>query len=103
MGPHGDWLYPQLREFPAREREAALRRARRTPFDVIELVGIALSLVLVTALTRYGAAELDVAGRVAAAILNLLLAIPLIGALLAPFLVRRIRRGLDRELEARRA
>lgn len=97
-----DLLYPRLAALPEGERPAALERARRTAFDVIELVGIALGLVVATAVTRYGAAELGPLERVGAAAANFILAVPLLALLVGPFLVRRVRRGLERELSGRR-
>lgn len=87
-------LYPELAALPVRERESALREARDTPFDMLELLGMAAGLVLVTALTRYGSAGLDVAEQFGAAIVNFAIALPLLAIALAPFLVRRTRRGL---------
>ena len=101
MAPPLEWIYPQLRAFPMGDRAAALRNARRTAFDVVELVGIALSLVLVTALTRYDTHDLAAGERFTAAILNFAVAVPLLVALVGPFHVRRVRRGLQRELHAR--
>jgi hypothetical protein len=95
------WLYPRLGEFAPSERDAALRRARRTAFDVVELVGIALSLVLTTAITRYGTQELGVGERIGAFVLNVAVAIPLLAVLAGPFLVRRVRRGVETQLLAR--
>lgn len=94
-------LYPQLTTFPEGEREAVLRRARAQPFDVIELVGIALGLVLATAATRYNIDEGEAAERVVAIALNLFIAIPLLAVLVGPFLVRRVRRALDEEISHR--
>jgi len=94
-------LYPQLRSFPERERAGALRRARSQPFDVVELVGIALGLVLATALTRYHLDGDDAAGRLAAFAVNVALAVPALAVLVGPFLVRRVRRGLDDEIARR--
>ena len=102
MHPLEAILYPRLRDFPAEERAAALRAARRTPFDVIELVGIAIGLILVTAITRYQIGSWSVIERAWAAIVNFLVAIPLLVAFVGPFLVRRVRRGLDEELSKRR-
>lgn len=94
-------LYPQLRSFPVIDRKRALRRARETPFDVIELLGMAAGLVLVTALTRYGVSELEIGERFALAIINFLVAVPLLAIALGPFIVRRVRRGLRAQLEKR--
>ncbi len=87
-------LYPQLRALDERERLPALQRARETPFDALELVGMAAALVVATALTRYGISGLDVAERFAAALVNFVLALPLLALGIAPFVVRRTRRGL---------
>lgn len=89
-----DFFYPELRGLRGRERERALEQARDTPFDMLELLGMAGSLVVVTALTRYGTAELDMAERFGAALFNFAIALPLLALCLAPFLVRRTRRGL---------
>ena len=96
-----DFLYPQLRAFDASERDAALRRAREAPFDVVELVGTALGLVMATAVTGYGAREGDVLGRLLAVLVNFLVALPILAVLVGPFLVRHVRRGLARELQSR--
>ena len=96
------FFYPQLTAFPAEERADALRRARRTALDVIELVGIAVGLVLVTAITRYQLDPSSVADGFVAAMANFVIAVPLLIVFVGPFLVRRVRRGLDDELARRR-
>lgn len=94
-------LYPQLRAFPAGERGAALRRARSAPFDVVELIGIAVGLVVAAALTRYEAAGMSEVERALAALANFGLAAGLLVVLVGPFLVRRARRALEREIDDR--
>ena len=101
MTPYHALLYPQLLAFPDGERAEVLRKAKATAFDVTELVGLALSLVLVTALTRYGVQELGAVERLAAALLNFATAAALLVLLAGPFLVRRVRRGIERQAEAR--
>jgi hypothetical protein len=91
------WLFPQLRRIPDSERAAALRKARANPYDAFELLGIAAGLVVVTALTRYDGVWTGL-GRVAAFCVNFAVALPLLGAFVGPLMVRRIRRGLDRQL-----
>ena len=103
MDSRHHWLYPRLREFAPGEREAVLREARRGAFDVVELVGIALGLVLATAITRYSAHHLAPIERLAALVVNFAVALPLLAAFVGPFLVRRVRRGVERQLEARTA
>ena len=102
MLPHPPFLFPELLRFPQGERAHAIREAARTPFDVFELLAIAAGLVLVTALTRYSTADLSVAGRLGMALANFAVALPLLVLAIAPFHVRRVRRGLRRILHARR-
>lgn len=94
-----EYLYPELRLFTVDERVRVLHEAKTTPFDVLELFGMAAGLVIVTAVTRYAGSELDSNQRFAASILNFLLAIPLLALAVGPFLVRRVRRGLRAQLK----
>lgn len=91
-------LLPELRRIPSEDRAAALRRARDTALDVFELVGMAAGLLAVTALTRYAIPEDAAVSRIAAALLNFVVAIPLLVVLLGPFHLRRLRRGLRAQL-----
>lgn len=100
MAPR-DLLYPQLRAFDAAERDAALRRAREAPFDVVELVGMAFGLVVAAAVTGYGVRDWPVLERVLSALVSFLVALPVLAAFVGPFLVRHVRRGLERELDGR--
>lgn len=95
-------LYPQLRAFPLVRRTEALKAAKHTALDVIELVGIALAVILVTAITRYQLDPERTLDRLGAALLNFLVAIPLLALCAGPFLVRRTRRGLTQQLKARK-
>lgn len=96
-------LYPRLRSFPAECRAGVLRKAREVPFDVIELVGMAVGLILVTAITRYESEYWDALERVVAALLNFAIALPLLVVFVGPFLIRRVRRGLEQEIARRSA
>ncbi len=71
-------LLPELREFPPADQDAALRAARDTALDAFELIGMAIALVLVTALTRYSLPEPGIASRFAAALLNFAVALPML-------------------------
>lgn len=95
-------LLPELRKFPAHEQDAALHAARDTPLDLLELLGMAAWLVVVTAATRYGVAGFGVAERFASALLNFAVALPLLALCLGPFHLRRLRRGLREQLQRRR-
>lgn len=92
-------LLPELRQFPEAQREAALRLAGETSLDVLELVGMALGLVVVTAATKYTLPDESVTTRVLMALLNLAVAAPLLVVVLGPFHLRRLRRGLRAQLD----
>jgi hypothetical protein len=94
-------LLPELRLFPAPERAEALQAARDTALDIFELLGMAAALLLVTALTRYSVADIDMSTRFGAAVLNFAVAIPLLAVALGPFHLRRLRRGLRGQLQRR--
>jgi hypothetical protein len=81
-------LYPELRRLAEDDRERALRRARRAPLDVVELLGIAASLIVAMLVVRYALPpEAPSAMRIAT--LAALWAITV-----GPFLLRRTRRAL---------
>ncbi len=95
------WLLPELQRLPAKDQDLALQKARDTDLDVVELLGVAFSLVLVTAATQYALPEGSALPRVQATLFNFLVALPLVGAAVAPFHLRRLRRGLRMQLELR--
>jgi hypothetical protein len=95
-------LFPDLGSLAEREHMPALRNARKTPFDSIELLGIAGSLVLVTWLSRQVVAMLGAVDRLSIAALSFLVALPLLVVTVGPFMVRRVRRGLRLRLEQRK-
>lgn len=88
------FLFPELDRIAPQHRERALEQARAGAFDLIEIVGILLGLVLTTALTRYGLRDALISDRLLAALTNFAVALPLLGVLVGPFLIRRTRRGL---------
>lgn len=87
-------LLPELRRIPDADRARALDAARATALDLLELVGMAAGLVVVSALTRHLLAGTSVAERFGTTIANFVVAIPLLVIALGPFHVRRLRRGL---------
>jgi len=87
-------LYPELRKFEPRSQQEVLRKASDVSFDTIERVGVAVALLVTVLLTRYAGTGMGLADRFGAAILNFIVAIPLLLALGGPFYVRRTRRGL---------
>ena len=92
-------VLPELGAFPLQDHRAALEKAGETELDILELLGVALALVLVTVATRYALADQSLPSRAAAAALNFIVAVPLIAVAVAPFHIRRLRRGLRMQLE----
>lgn len=92
-------LLPELGRFPVRDQDAALKKAGETELDILELIGMAFGLVLVTVATQYALPDQSLASRFSAALLNFIVAVPLIGLAVAPFHIRRLRRGLRAQLK----
>lgn len=101
--PNRLWLslLPELRRFPMQDRPEALANARAISLDTFELIGMALALVAVTALTRYALPDASLASRFVMTLLNFVVAMPLLVAALGPFHLRRLRRGLRAQLDAK--
>jgi hypothetical protein len=87
-------LLPELRDVPDPDWTSALRMARDTELDVPELLGMAVAVVAVTALTQYGVAGSSAWSHLAALLANFAVAVPLLALCVAPFHLRRLRRGL---------
>jgi len=94
-------LLPELRQFPATDQDTALRSARDTELDILELLGMAAGLVAVTALTRYTLPSGSIGTRFLFVLLNVVVAIPLLTVALGPFHIRRLRRGLRKQFQDR--
>lgn len=92
-------VLPELAEFPVRDRAAALEKAGETVLDIFELIGMAFGLVLATVVTQYVLPEQSLATRFSAALLNFIVAVPLVALAVAPFHIRRLRRGLRAQLK----
>jgi len=90
-------LLPDLRRFPAAQRRQALQAAADTALDPFELLGMAAALVCVTGLSHYALADLSPSIRWLAALFDFALALPLLALALAPFHLRRLRRGLHEQ------
>jgi hypothetical protein len=91
-------LYPELRGYGRQDRARLLRDARQEPFELLEWAGILAALVIVAGVTRYSVAGFGLADRIAVALANFLVAVPLLVLTAGPFLVRRTRRGLRQRL-----
>lgn len=95
-----DWqrlIYPTLDRVPPRQRSHVLRAARATELDTSERLGI-VGAVGVTAYLLQSSSD-AAAGLFASTLIQFVLAWPLLAVLVAPWLVRRTRRGLQREAQ----
>lgn len=90
-------LYPELLHVEPARRAGVLASAGEGRFDLVELAGMALALVLAVVATRYAIPE-GIQHRFAAAVVNFAVALPLLAVLVGPFHVRRVRRGLRGQL-----
>lgn len=85
---------PRLAEIPPAEWNAALEKSRQIDFDGAERVAIVASVGFVAALLSFSP-EQEELGFLARYAIQLALALPMLIALLAPFYLRRLHRGLD--------
>ena len=89
-----NFLYPMLRPYGRSDRDRLLAKAKETPLDHVEWIGILSALLLVAVLTRYSGVGLGAFDRVAAGLANFVACLILLGITAGPFLIRRTRRGL---------
>ena len=94
------WLYPELGKIHPRDRSRALKEAKDTRFDAIEFAGVGIALLLVVVITRYSTAGLGLAERIGAALANFIVSLGLLALFAGPFYMRRIRRGLRRQIDS---
>ena len=94
------WLYPELGKIHPRDRSRALKEAKGGPFDAIEFAGIGIALLLVVILTRYSTAGMGLTERIGAALANFVVSLGLLALFAGPFYVRRIRRGLRKQIDS---
>lgn len=87
------WLYPELNQIPEAERRHALAQAGNTPFDGIELGGMAIGLLMAAAITRIFLPE-TLAQYIADTIASFAASLAILLVFVGPFYIRRTRRGL---------
>lgn len=93
---------PRLAEFQPAEWEEALKRSRAMSFDTIEKFGILASVAFVTYLLHPDDAQSSEITLAIQYLSQFLAALPLLFVFAGPFYLRRLRRGLDHEIECRR-
>ena len=96
------FLYRRLRELPSAEWREVLQRAREEAFDAMEIVGIALGMALVAWILSQPGGGAHVRPLPLLYIAHFVAAIPLLAAILSPILLRRTRRGIEREIRRQR-
>lgn len=95
------WL-PELRQFPEDKRRKAFQNARDSELESLELVGIAVWLVIVTSFTRFILNKTAMSGDPSTTLaVNIVVDIPLLAVVFVPIHIRRLRRGLRKQLEQR--
>jgi len=95
-------LYPRLRELPSEQWREVLPRAREEAFDTLETVGIALGMALVAWILSQPEAARTARPLPLLYIAHFVAAIPLLAAIVGPILLRRTRRGIEREIRRQR-
>lgn len=92
-------LLPELRQFPLEKQEEALRRARDCNLESLEIIGLAVWLVPVMTLAKYILSRATLAeDAYATLVMNVFVVVPLLAAVFAPIHIRRLRRGLRKQL-----
>lgn len=95
-------LLPELRRFPEDKRDKAFHNARDSELASLELVGIAVWLVIVTSFTKFILNKTAMSGDPSTTLaVNIVVDIPLLAAVFVPIHIRRLRRGLRKQLEQR--
>jgi len=86
---------PRLSEIPTAEWQHTIEQCRQTEFDAAERIAMVVSVGFVSALLSFSADQMESLGFYTRYAIQFALALPILAALLAPFYLRRLRRGLD--------
>ena len=86
---------PRLSEIPPADWERTIEQCRQTEFDAAERIAMVVSVGFVSALLSFSADQMETIGFYTRYAIQFALAVPMLAALLAPFYLRRLRRGLD--------
>ena len=93
------WLLPELQLFPAQRQAEALKKSRQGDLDIPELLGMALGLVLAAIAAQYASPGNPPLPHAVVALLDFVIAVPLMAMVVIPFHIRRLRRGLRVQLQ----
>lgn len=97
------WLLPRIVVIRRSEWGGVLTRLRETPFDALEKAGIVLSLAFATYLLGADSSLAAERSLPVVYVFQFLTAVPLLIVLAGPLYLRCWRRGLEQEIERRRA
>lgn len=86
---------PRLSELPQSGWEEAIERARQIHFDGVERVAMVVSVAFVASLLSFSSEQMASLAFFTRYVIQFALALPLLFLFLAPFYLRRLRRGLD--------
>lgn len=86
---------PRLSEIPPAEWQHTIDHCKQTEFDAAERIAMIVSVGFVSALLSFSADQMETLGVYTRYALQFAFAVPMLAALLAPFYLRRLRRGLD--------
>lgn len=86
---------PRLSELPQACWEEAIERARQVHFDGVERAAMVISVAFVAWLLSFGSEQMASLAFLTRYAIQFALALPLLFLFLAPFYLRRLRRGLD--------
>lgn len=94
------WVLPLIVQLPPSEWDEALKQARETNFDTVELIGVLAGTAFTTYLLRFGADEAGISFQLRFAA-QFVAAIPLLILFVGPFYLRCLRRGLEQIIKCR--
>lgn len=95
-------LLPELGQFPEIRQEKAFQEAQNSALESIELIGIAVWLVAVTSFTKFILTKVGMESDPSITLaVNIVVDVPLLAAVFIPIHIRRLRRGLRKQLELR--
>lgn len=86
---------PRLSELPQSGWDEAIERARQVHFDGVERIAMVVSVAFVAFLLSFSSEQMASLAFFTRYLIQFALALPLLFLLLAPFYLRRLRRGLD--------
>ena len=95
------WLLPRIALFTPGDWTAVLEQARTVDFDFSEWLGLLLGTALTAYFLRFDSGFATSWSLSFRYFIQFFSALPILALLVGPFYLRRLRRGLEREIERR--